>query len=147
MRGRPRKPHQLRVLEGGRGHSRALTPDLEAPSRPLKAPSGLAKDEALAWREHTARVRELGLESSVDAGAMELLVKGNDTYRTSPEASCLSSEAPDSIHPMLLHAANLWNRWSNLTSRIGGTPLPERPPEEATRAFIGATPASCRRAC
>jgi SAM-dependent methyltransferase len=39
---------------------------------------------------------------------------------------------------MLLHAATLWHRWSNLTRKIGGIPLPDRPPEEATRAFIGA---------
>ena len=30
------------------------------------------------------------------------------------------------------------DRWTDLTRRIGGTPLSERPPEEVTRAFIGA---------
>ena len=70
--------------------------------------------------------------------AMGLLVKEGGAYRTSAEAACLSARAPDSIHPMLLHAATLWHRWSNLTRTIGGTPLPDRPPEDATRAFIGA---------
>ncbi|HJW14216.1 MAG TPA: methyltransferase [Thermoanaerobaculia bacterium] len=84
-----------------------------------------------------ADLRALTIELDALA-AMGLLVKAGATYRTSPEASCLSADAPDSIHPMLLHAANLWHRWSNLTRMIGGTPLPERPPEEVTRAFIGA---------
>ena len=84
-----------------------------------------------------ADLRALRIELDALA-AMELLVKSEDTYRTSPDASCLSADAPDSIHPMLLHAATLWHRWSNLTRTIGGTPLPERPPEDATRAFIGA---------
>ena len=68
--------------------------------------------------------------------AMELLVKENGTYRTAKDATCLSAEAPDSIHPMLLHAAGLWDRWSGLTRKAGGTPLSERPRAEVTRAFI-----------
>ncbi len=115
--------------------SRVLLTGAELDLFTLLSKEGLTA-EAIAARLG-AELRALRIELDALA-AMELLVKGNDTYRTSPEASCLSAEAPDSIHPMLLHAANLWNRWSNLTSRIGGTPLPERPPEEATRAFIGA---------
>ncbi len=70
--------------------------------------------------------------------AMDLLVKADGTYRTSPDAACLSEDDPDSILPMLLHAAALWDRWTGLTRRIGGTPLSERPPADATRAFIEA---------
>jgi SAM-dependent methyltransferase len=84
-----------------------------------------------------ADLRALKIELNALA-AMDLLVKADDTYRTSPDASCLSADAPDSIHPMLLHAATLWHRWSNLTRTVGGTTLPEHPAEEATRAFIGA---------
>ncbi len=69
---------------------------------------------------------------------MGLLVKADGTYRTAPGAACLSEDAADSILPMLLHAAALWDRWTGLTRRIGGTPLSERPSADATRAFIGA---------
>ena|SRR3990167_2293042 len=67
-RGRPRKPHRLRVLEGGRGHSRPLTPDLSAPSAPLVAPRGLSRDELAAWRDHAGWVAQMGLQSPVDSG-------------------------------------------------------------------------------
>ncbi len=70
--------------------------------------------------------------------AMEILEKRDGHYRTAPAAACLSAETPDSIHPMLLHAAALWARWTTLTRRVGGTPLPERHPDESLRAFIGA---------
>lgn len=69
---------------------------------------------------------------------MELLEKRSGLYQTASDAACLSAEAPDSIHPMLLHAAALWARWTTLTKRVGGTPLHERPAEESLRAFIGA---------
>ena len=77
------------------------------------------------------------LTVTLDAlAAMELLVKTGGTYRTAPDAACLSADAPDSILPMLLHAAGLWDRWSRLTRKIGGTPLSERAPADVTRAFI-----------
>ena len=72
--GRPRKPHVLRALEGGRGKSRPMTPDLPAPKSPLVPPPGLGSDERAAWKKHAAWVRSLRLESHVDAGQFEALV-------------------------------------------------------------------------
>lgn len=101
----------------------------------------LLSEEALTAEAIAARLgadlRALKIELDALA-ALDLLVKEDGAYRTSPNASCLSADAVDSIHPMLLHTATLWHRWSNLTRKVGGTPLPERPREEATRAFIGA---------
>jgi P27 family predicted phage terminase small subunit len=70
-RGRPRKPHRLRVLEGGRGHSRPLTPDLPAPSGQLVAPRCLGSAERAAWKEIVSHLREMGTESKADAGLVE----------------------------------------------------------------------------
>ena len=84
-----------------------------------------------------ADLRALTVTLDALAG-MGLLVKADGTYRTAPDAACLAEDAPDSILPMLLHAAALWDRWSGLTRKIGGTPLSERPPAAATRAFIEA---------
>jgi SAM-dependent methyltransferase len=69
---------------------------------------------------------------------MGLLDKTGGTYRTAKDASCLAADAADSILPMLLHAAALWDRWTGLTRKVGGTPLTARPPAAATRAFIEA---------
>jgi P27 family predicted phage terminase small subunit len=75
VRGRPRKPHRLRALEGGRGHSRPLATDLAAPKDPLVVPAGLSRAERAAWRVHVAHLRRLKLESAVDAGQVEALVR------------------------------------------------------------------------
>jgi predicted O-methyltransferase YrrM len=101
----------------------------------------LLSKEALTAGAIAARLgadpRALTIELDALA-AMGLLAKADGTYRTAPDASCLSADAPDSILPMLLHAAALWDRWTGLTKKIGGTPLSERPPAAATRAFIEA---------
>jgi SAM-dependent methyltransferase len=128
-------PDELLALSRGFQESRILLTGAELDLFTLLSKEALTAEEIAA--RLGADVRALTVELDALA-AMQLLVKVDDTYRTSPEASCLSAETPDSIHPMLLHAANLWHRWSNLTRRIGGTPLPDRTPEEATRAFIGA---------
>jgi SAM-dependent methyltransferase len=128
-------PDELLALSRGFQESRVLLTGAELDLFTLLSKEALTA-EAIAMRLG-ADLR--GLKIELDAlAAMGLLVKAGDTYRTSSEASFLSAEAPDSIHPMLILAATLWHRWSNLTQKIGGTPLPERPAEEATRAFIGA---------
>ncbi len=125
----------LLALSRGFQESRVLLTGAELDLFTLLSKESLTA-EAVAERLG-ADLRALTIELDALA-AMGLLVKAGDAYRTSPEASCLSADGPGSIHPMLLHAATLWHRWSNLTRKIGGTPLPDRPPEEATRAFIGA---------
>jgi predicted O-methyltransferase YrrM len=76
--------------------------------------------------------------------AMGLLAKQQQTYRTPPDiVPFLSDESPRSVLPMILHAAHLWDSWSNLTGIVKGTG-PSGPPASATRdsdelsAFIGA---------
>jgi len=132
--GRPRKPHRLRVLEGGRGKSRALTPDLEAPAHPLKAPKGLSRDEAAAWREHVGRVRELGIESNVDAGAMELLVRmyarARRADRELARGLTMVSDANGRVRkPEVLISESSWKVYAMLCQQFGLTP--------AARAKLG----------
>jgi ubiquinone/menaquinone biosynthesis C-methylase UbiE len=76
--------------------------------------------------------------------AMGLLVKQQETYQTAPESvPFLSDKSPQSVLPMILHAAHLWERWSGLTGIVKGTG-PSGPPASAARdtdeliAFIGA---------
>jgi SAM-dependent methyltransferase len=57
--------------------------------------------------------------------AMGLLVKEEGGYRTDPALSpALSAKGPDSVLPMVLHAAHLWERWSRLTAVVRGKAAP-----------------------
>ncbi len=86
-----------------------------------------------------------GLTILLDAlSAMELLVKRNGTYQCAPAVSdFLSADSPNSVLPMVLHMAHVWERWSKLTNIVRGALTPEKPvtssqdPEDL-RAFIGA---------
>lgn len=126
-------PEALLTLARAFQESRVLLTGAELNLFTLLSKEALTAD-AIAARLG-ADVRALTIELDALA-AMALLVKADGTYRTAPDAASLSEDAPDSIHPMLLHAAKLWDRWTNLTRRIGGTPLSERPPADVTRAFI-----------
>ena len=128
-------PEELLKLARGFQESRVLLTGAELNLFTLLSKEELTAD-AIAARLG-AEPRALAIELDALA-AMGLLVKVDGTYWTAPDASSLSEDAPDSILQMLLHAAALWDRWTNLTRKIGGTPLSERPPGDATRAFIGA---------
>jgi hypothetical protein len=81
----------------------------------------------------------------VDAlSAMGLLTKGVETYQCPPAISALlSSDAPDTLLPWVLHMASVWKRWFSLTSIVQGSQQsdhPVTPPQSLSdlRAFIGA---------
>ncbi|HUM02106.1 MAG TPA: methyltransferase [Thermoanaerobaculia bacterium] len=128
-------PDGLLALARGFQESRVLLSGAELDLFTLLSRESLPAGEIA--RRLGADLRALSI--LLDAlAAMEVLEKSDDRYRTAPGAACLSADAPDSIHPMLLHAAALWARWTTLTKRVGGTPLHERAAEESLRAFIGA---------
>ena len=76
--------------------------------------------------------------------AMGLLVKKSGTYQCANSVSpFLSEDAPNSVLPMVLHAAHLWQRWSGLTDAVRGTMVSRDAAQssqsaEDLRAFIGA---------
>lgn len=75
--------------------------------------------------------------------ALKLLVKKNGLYRTKPDLlAFLSSNSPQSVLPMVRHAATIWANWSNLTSIVTETgqadKLPARFQGEDQKAFIEA---------
>ncbi len=101
----------------------------------------------LSAREVADRIRadNRGLTILLDAlVAIGLLEKRGEVYQCSPSASrFLSADAPDSVLPMVLHMADLWRRWSGLTSVVRGTQVSDRvtaPFRDVNelRAFIGA---------
>ena len=86
-----------------------------------------------------------GITILMDAlSAMGLLTKGVGTYQCPPAISALlSSDAPDTLLPWVLHMASVWKRWSSLTSIVQGfqqADHPVAPPQALSdlRAFIGA---------
>ena len=71
----------------------------------------------VASRLHTdARATEMLLNA---LAAMGLLVKQEGAFRNSPMATrYLDSQSPDSARASLLHTADLWKTWSNLTECV-----------------------------
>ena len=86
-----------------------------------------------------------GLTILLDAlSAMNLLVKEDETYHCpSSISNLLSSNAPGSILPWVLHMASVWKRWSSLTGIVQEPRSRERflgPSQNLKdlKAFIGA---------
>ncbi len=76
--------------------------------------------------------------------AMGVLIKKDGHYRTDPGLlPLLSAHSPQSVLPMIKHAATIWKNWSNLTRIVAETGGVEKPPgrfegREDQKAFIGA---------
>jgi (2Fe-2S) ferredoxin/SAM-dependent methyltransferase len=112
-------PDDLNALVRGFQESRAVLTALEldlftAVGEGTRAPE-------VAARLHTdPRATELLLNALV---SLTLLVKRDGVYHNSPAAArYLTAASRDNARPALLHTANLWHRWSNLTAsvRAGG---------------------------
>jgi phage terminase small subunit len=65
MRGRPRKPTALRVLEGNPG-KRPLPQNEPRPTGKAEMPGWLKPAAAVVWGEYAPRLLELGLLTDVD---------------------------------------------------------------------------------
>ena len=76
--------------------------------------------------------------------AMGVLIKKEGRYRTDPGLlPLLSAHSPESVLPMIKHAATIWKNWSNLTRIVAQTGGVEKPPGRFEgrgdqTAFIGA---------
>lgn len=76
--------------------------------------------------------------------AMGLLIKTGSLYQTDPGLlPYLRPDSPQSVLPMICHAATIWKRWSDLTRIVTESGGVERPPArfegpEDRKAFIGA---------
>ena len=71
-----------------------------------------------------------GITVLLDAvAAMGLLEKINDRYHCPADvSSILSGESAGSVMPMVMHSAQLWKRWSNLTDIVRDGFRKSRPP-------------------
>lgn len=129
MAGRPRKPYKLRALEGGRGKSRPLMPDLEAPADPLEAPAGLSKAERAEWERHALYLRRLRVESCVDAGLFEGMIRALCRARAADRVIArkgLTMSTPANgvtKRPEVGISADQWRLYNQLAAQFGLSPV------------------------
>ena len=78
--------------------------------------------------------------------ALKLLRKENGIFKNTPlSARFFVDTSPDSARKALLHTANLWPRWSNLTGSVRtGTPAPKAGDGEWVTTFITAMDRNAR---
>jgi SAM-dependent methyltransferase len=58
--------------------------------------------------------------------ALGFMEKTDGTYRTEPSAApLLSSDAPASVLPMVLHMGSVWRNWSQITDVVLGKAVPD----------------------
>jgi predicted O-methyltransferase YrrM len=136
----PAKPQEILALSRNFMECRVLLTGAELNIfKHLTEPaSSRALAEKQGWHERPLTV-------VLDAlTAMGLLVKKDGFYRTEPNLlPFLRSDSPQTVLPMIRHAATIWKNWSNLTrivAETGGVASTagsfENPEDQ--KAFIGA---------
>jgi (2Fe-2S) ferredoxin/SAM-dependent methyltransferase len=88
-----------------------------------------------------------GTEMLLNAlAALKLLRKENGIFHNTPlSARFFADASPDSARKALLHTANIWHRWSNLTGSVrSGTPAPKTGDGEWASTFIAAMDRNAR---
>jgi len=136
----PHRPEELLRLANNFMESRILLSAAELDLFTLLNSGPLSAQEVAVRIGANLRALTVLLDA---LSAMGLLSKRGETYRCEDSASVLSKDPPHSILPMLLHAAHLWKRWTNLTDVVQGTLVSKdgdrsfRSPEEL-QAFIEA---------
>jgi SAM-dependent methyltransferase len=131
----PHTPDSLLALARNFMESRVLLTGAELDLFTLLAPEPLGLDEVAQKTGADRRALEMLLDALAAQG---LLVKGSGRWRTEPSvAPFLVEGAERSVLPMILHAANLWNRWSELTRKVAPGQAGAAGPDFLA-AFIGA---------
>lgn len=121
--------------------SRILLTGAELDVFTLLAPGALTAAEVARRLKGDERAVTILLDA---LAAMGLLSKRDGRYRCETEmAAHLAADAPRSVLPMVLHAAGMWTRWSELTGVARGDDAAraraQAPGDEKRlRAFIGA---------
>lgn len=129
------------LLEIGRRfqQSRVFLSGVELDLFTLLADASMSASEVAGARKCDTR----GMTVLLDAlCAMELLQKEGDKYTTRPDVvRRLSSKGDESILPMALHSAGVWERWSQLTEIVrtgkpAHRPVVQDDGGDSFRAFI-----------
>src|SRR3972149_6807258 len=104
--------------------SRILLTGAELDLFTLLTPAPLSAEEVAVRIGADLRAATILLDA---LAAMGFLVKQAGKYHCPPSiSSFLSAKAPDSITPMILHMAHIWERWSGLTGVVRGAKSQEK---------------------
>jgi predicted O-methyltransferase YrrM len=131
------------ILELARGFmaSRALLSGAELDLFSLLAKEPLTAEEIAVAAGTTLRGSAILLDA---LSALGFLVKKDGRYHTEPAvAPLLSATTPESVLPMVLHMATVWQNWSQMTDIVLGRSTPGLETSGALakdnrNAFIGA---------
>jgi (2Fe-2S) ferredoxin/SAM-dependent methyltransferase len=135
-------PDDVNELIRGFMASRAVLTALELDV--FTAVGGGASADVVAERIQASR---RGVEALLHAlVALKLLRKENGIFRNTPlSARFLADDSPDSARKALLHTANLWPRWSNLTASVRtGAPAQKTGDGDWVNTFITAMDRNAR---
>jgi len=126
--------------------SRILLTGAELDLFSLLAAKAMTADQVASELEANLR----GTTALLDAlAALGYLAKKGGVYRTAPAVvPMLTNESPGSVLPGLMHAAHLWQGWSQLTDIVlegGHAEFPGGDREKRRKAFIGAMSARAAR--
>lgn len=142
----PGNPQEIMALSRNFMECRVLLTSAELNIFQLLADFTSSRDLAAkqGWHERPLTVL-------LDAlAAMGLVIKKDGNYRTDPGLlPFLRSDSPQTVLPMIRHAATIWNKWSNLTRIVSETGGVDRASSgfddpEDLKAFIGAMHAVAR---
>jgi P27 family predicted phage terminase small subunit len=120
-----------------------MAPDLPAPVDPLRPSGQLNSAERAAWKKHVEWVRALKLESRVDAGCFEALVRAYCRARAADQVVAKQGLTFEGLHgprprPEVLISRNSWHTYQVLAQQFGMTP--------AARAKFGTSTARPEKA-
>jgi len=135
-------PDDINELIRGFMSSRAVLTALELDAFTAVA-DGAPADVVAERLQASPRGTEMLLHA---LAALKLLRKENGIFKNTPlSARFLVDTSPDSARKALLHTANLWHRWSNLTGSVrAGTPAPKAGNGGWVNTFIAAMDRNAR---
>ena len=135
-------PDDINELIRGFMSSRAVLTALELDAFTAVA-DGASADVVAKRVQASPRGTEMLLHA---LAALKLLRKENGIFKNTPRsARFFVDTSPDSARKALLHTANLWARWSNLTASVrAGTPAPKASDEGWVNTFIAAMDRNAR---
>lgn len=131
--GRPRKPTNLKILEGNRGH-RTLDPESEPqPAKGLlKTPLGMSKEAKRIWRSIVPELDRLDLLTIVDSTSLEAACTGaavaksadREVSKIQRRIATSTAEQNDINKLVSLNAVSKrgWQQWKSFATEFGLTP-------------------------
>lgn len=138
--GRPRKPAEIKLLEGTFREDRDGVPPIPLPPAPElpPAPPKYLKGEALTfWTENVPGLVARGTAHAADAPALAMFCEWFALYRKLSRALARLAAGHKRYHQTVVQLGIAFDKWAGLAARFGLTP--------SDRAKLGASTAGPRK--